>query len=71
MLTATSTTTFDNPHGADITPRSERFEHAPAKLTLKNTVIGGNFTSYNGSNRNRIARVNANGSLDNTFNVGT
>jgi uncharacterized delta-60 repeat protein len=34
-------------------------------------LIGGSFTSYNGTSRNRIARVNANGSLDGTFAVGT
>ncbi|HOK51661.1 MAG TPA: delta-60 repeat domain-containing protein, partial [Bacteroidales bacterium] len=31
-------------------------------------IIGGNFTSYNGTERNRIARLNADGSLDNSFN---
>ena len=34
-------------------------------------IIGGNFTSYNGTNRNCIAGLNADGSLDSTFNVGT
>jgi uncharacterized delta-60 repeat protein len=34
-------------------------------------IIGGNFTSYNGTERNRIARLNADGTLDNTFNPGT
>ncbi|MBL0025168.1 MAG: delta-60 repeat domain-containing protein [Saprospiraceae bacterium] len=33
-------------------------------------IIGGNFTSYNGASRNRIARLNANGSIDSTFNPG-
>ncbi len=33
-------------------------------------LIGGEFTSYNGTSRNRIARLNANGSLDTTFNPG-
>ncbi len=31
-------------------------------------IIGGDFTSYNGITRQRIARVNTNGSLDNSFN---
>jgi uncharacterized delta-60 repeat protein/uncharacterized repeat protein (TIGR01451 family) len=31
-------------------------------------VIGGNFTNYNGTARNRIARLNADGSLDTSFN---
>ncbi|HVE57141.1 MAG TPA: FG-GAP-like repeat-containing protein [Pyrinomonadaceae bacterium] len=34
-------------------------------------LIGGNFTSYNGTNINRIARLNADGSLDPTFSIGT
>jgi uncharacterized delta-60 repeat protein len=34
-------------------------------------VISGNFTSYNGIARNRVARLNADGSLDTTFNPGT
>jgi uncharacterized delta-60 repeat protein len=34
-------------------------------------IIGGTFTSYNGTARNRIARLNANGSIDDTFNPGT
>jgi uncharacterized delta-60 repeat protein/gliding motility-associated-like protein len=34
-------------------------------------LIGGDFTSYNGTLRNRIARLNADGSLDATFNPGT
>ena len=34
-------------------------------------LIGGYFTSYNGVGRNRIARLNADGSLDTSFNPGT
>ncbi|MBK9075859.1 MAG: delta-60 repeat domain-containing protein [Flavobacteriales bacterium] len=34
-------------------------------------ITCGSFTSYNGSSRNRIARLNTNGSLDLTFNPGT
>ncbi len=34
-------------------------------------IIGGNFSSYNGTARNHIARINANGSLDATFAPGT
>ncbi|AFM10713.1 chitobiase/beta-hexosaminidase C-terminal domain-containing protein [Turneriella parva] len=34
-------------------------------------VIGGFFTSYNGTARNRIARLNADGSLDTSFNPGS
>ena len=34
-------------------------------------LIGGDFFSYNGISRNRIARLNADGTLDTTFNPGT
>ncbi len=34
-------------------------------------IIGGGFSSYNGSAINRIARLNTDGSLDATFNVGS
>jgi uncharacterized delta-60 repeat protein len=34
-------------------------------------LIAGNFTSYNGTTKNRLARLNADGSLDNTFATGT
>jgi uncharacterized delta-60 repeat protein len=34
-------------------------------------LIGGDFTSYDGKTVNRIARLNANGSLDTTFVTGT
>jgi len=32
--------------------------------------VGGNFTGYNGSVVNRIIRLNSNGTIDSTFNVG-
>ncbi len=34
-------------------------------------IVGGAFTSFNGTTRNRIARLNADGSLDATFDPGT
>ena len=34
-------------------------------------IIGGGFTKYSGTPINCIARLNANGSLDNTFNIGS
>ena len=34
-------------------------------------IVGGNFTSYNGTSRNRIVRLNTDGSLDTTFSIGT
>jgi uncharacterized delta-60 repeat protein len=34
-------------------------------------LIGGYFDTYNGTTRNRIARLNTDGSLDASFNPGT
>jgi uncharacterized delta-60 repeat protein len=34
-------------------------------------LVGGTFTSYNGTSINRIARLNTDGSLDTSFNIGT
>lgn len=34
-------------------------------------IIAGNFMNYNGTSKVRIARLNTNGTLDNTFNPGT
>jgi hypothetical protein len=39
-------------------------------LTNGQMIIVGDFTSYNGTNRSRVARINADGSLDTTFDVG-
>ncbi len=33
-------------------------------------IICGNFTTYNGATANRVARINTDGTLDNSFNVG-
>jgi uncharacterized delta-60 repeat protein len=33
-------------------------------------IAAGNFTSFNGTGRNRLARLNGDGSLDTAFNVG-
>jgi uncharacterized delta-60 repeat protein len=34
-------------------------------------LVGGGFTQYNGTARNRIVRLNTDGSLDTTFSIGT
>ncbi|MFM6928515.1 MAG: delta-60 repeat domain-containing protein, partial [Bdellovibrio sp.] len=34
-------------------------------------IIGGNFTTYKGTTQNRIVRLNADGTFDATFNIGT
>ena len=48
----------------------------PAMTGLKlqpdgKVLVGGNFSSYQGITRNRIIRLNTNGSIDNTFNIGS
>ena len=53
--------TFNTGNGAN------SFVSALAIDSSGKVVIGGAFTSFNGVSRNRIARVNANGSLDTTF----
>ena len=40
-------------------------------LTSGQIMIGGDFTSYNGAPRQRVARLNADGSLDTAFDPGT
>ncbi len=40
-------------------------------LSNDKILIGGDFTSYNGTSINRIARLNSNGSLDTSFHIGT
>jgi uncharacterized delta-60 repeat protein len=43
-------------------------------ITVQNDgkiLVGGEFTQFNGTTANRIIRLNADGSIDNTFNVGT
>ncbi|MDF3029305.1 MAG: hypothetical protein K0S23_3612 [Fluviicola sp.] len=34
-------------------------------------LVGGNFTTFNGLSKNRLVRLNSNGSLDATFNTGS
>ncbi|MDX1905915.1 MAG: T9SS type A sorting domain-containing protein [Bacteroidia bacterium] len=45
--------------------------HTIARQPDGKMVVGGNFTSYNGVLRNRIVRLNADGTLDPSFNPGT
>ncbi len=62
-------TTFNSGLGATGTSFNEV---ATIKLlTNGKLLIGGNFTSYNGTPTNHFARLNSNGSLDTTFNNGT
>jgi uncharacterized delta-60 repeat protein len=40
-------------------------------LTDGKILVGGSFTTYNGSSYNRLIKLNSDGSIDNTFNIGT
>ena len=57
-------TAFDPGSGAN------NFINAVALTPGSQIVIGGGFTSFNGTQRNGVARLNINGSLDTTFNPG-
>jgi uncharacterized delta-60 repeat protein len=57
--------TFNSSNGANNVVRTISIQ-SDGKI-----IIGGGFTSYNGTTRNRIARLNNNGTLDSTFNPGT
>lgn len=46
------------------------YVYALAVLPNGKIIIAGDFTSYNGVTANRIARLNADGTLDTTFNAG-
>jgi uncharacterized delta-60 repeat protein len=45
--------------------------HALAVQSDGRIIVGGEFTSVNGVGRNNLARLNANGTLDESFNPGT
>lgn len=57
--------TFTIGTGANQTIISSEIQPADGKI-----LIGGNFTSYNGTNRSRIARLNTDGTIDLTFDPG-
>lgn len=50
------------------------FDNYPRRVRIQDDgkiLVGGFFTVYNGTSINRIARLNTDGSLDTSFNVGT
>ncbi len=62
---------FQNNVGAGIQPS---FINYIRKVTLQpdgKILIAGTFSTYKGVSRSGIARLNADGTLDNTFNIGT
>src|SRR6478609_5399238 len=58
-------TTFDPGTGADGNI------HAIAIQPDGKIIVGGWFVNFNGASRYHLARLNADGSLDNSFNLGT
>ena len=53
------------------TPGANNIVRAVAVQSDDKTVIGGDFTAYNSFSRNHLARINTDGSHDETFNPGT
>ncbi len=45
--------------------------HAIAVQADKKILVGGYFNTFTGSTQNKIIRLNVDGSIDNTFNIGT
>lgn len=45
--------------------------HTVAVQSDNRSIIGGSFTTYNNGSRNYLARLNANGSLNTSFNLGS
>ena len=62
-------TTFSSGTGVNVVPGGE-FIRSVALTVNNQVVIGGKFASYNGVQRNSIARLNSDGSLDTTFSPG-
>lgn len=50
---------------------TDKIVHVTSLLPDGKILIGGDFTYYNGTQKIRLARLNANGTLDNSFNPGT
>jgi uncharacterized delta-60 repeat protein len=64
-------TTFNPGTGVTNDPSSYPYVNYVAAQPDGKVLIAGRFTIFNGTNRNGIARLNANGSLDTIFNPGT
>jgi uncharacterized delta-60 repeat protein len=57
--------------GTGVDGKTNAYVFAIKVQTDGKIIFGGNFTSYNGVGRNGIARVNSDGTLDTTFNIGS
>lgn len=62
---ATIDTYFNSGSGADASIEACRVQED------RKILIGGSFLNYSGSARNRILRLNTDGTIDTTFNIGT
>ncbi|MFO1514188.1 MAG: delta-60 repeat domain-containing protein [Verrucomicrobiota bacterium] len=60
--------TFDPNLGSVAVPWANTVAYAAVSLTNGQCIIGGNFTTYDDSSVGRLARLNADGTLDTTFN---
>jgi uncharacterized delta-60 repeat protein len=63
-------TTFDPDTGFGVSGLSQTIKEVSQQTDGKYIAVG-NFTNYRGTSRNRIARINYDGTLDTTFVVGT
>ncbi|MBP6696175.1 MAG: T9SS type A sorting domain-containing protein, partial [Flavobacteriales bacterium] len=65
---------FSFEHGGDYNDPTDGFTGTPYTVALQTDgriLVGGDFTSYEGVARNRIVRLNADGTVDPTFDPGT
>ncbi|MBK7751647.1 MAG: T9SS type A sorting domain-containing protein [Flavobacteriales bacterium] len=65
---------FSFEHGGDYNDPTDGFTGTPYTVALQTDgriLVGGDFTSYEGVARNRIIRLNADGTVDPTFDPGT
>jgi uncharacterized delta-60 repeat protein len=60
-----------NPNGINTGTGANQVVHASVRQSDGKIISVGNFTSYNGIVQNRIIRLNPDGTLDPTFNIGT
>lgn len=61
----------DNGANAILKGSNNAITASAIQLNNNKIIIAGNFTSYNGTPANHIARLNINGNIDNTFSTGT
>ncbi|HET6225516.1 MAG TPA: T9SS type A sorting domain-containing protein [Bacteroidia bacterium] len=70
----TNDSTFNTPDSGEnsiLKGPDSRITLSAIQLSNNKIIIAGDFMNYNGSSANHIARLNVNGNIDNTFNMGT